>query len=129
MLESMSFSAAISNKLELSGISRKQTEDTTNASLTQKHKNGGETAETFAIPQIGLTCITWKEANTKTLDFPSASDIMGGHSIFDEPATYFASDICVSYRAIAFPKANNFPKVSSGKFVVTGCVMGSMFWR
>lgn len=112
IIETISLSKAVSIDLEMSGIVKKQTEERVNPTLKQKYEDAKQAAETFAILQIGLTCILWEETEasyvTKTFNFPLNPGLLGGDSISDELATKIDREICFSTKTIAFLQANNF---------------------
>lgn len=112
IIETISLSKAVSIDLEMSGISKKQSEERENPTLKQKYEDARQAAETFAILQVGLTCILWEEAEasyvTKTFNFPLTPGFLGGDSISNELATKIEREICFSSKTIAFLQANNF---------------------
>lgn len=112
IIEAISLSRAVSIDLEMSGIVKKKTEERVSPTLKQKYEDARLAAETFAILQVGLTCILWDEAEasyvTKTFNFPLTPGFLGGDSLSDELATKIEREICFSTKTIAFLQANNF---------------------
>lgn len=112
IIETISLSKAVSIDLEMSGIVKKQTEDRENPTLKHKYEDAKQAAETFAILQVGLTCILWEEGEnsyvTKTFNFPLTPGVLSGDSVSDELATKIEREICFSSKTMAFLQANNF---------------------
>lgn len=111
IIDTVSRSQAISLDLEMSGIS-KMTEERVNPTLKQKYEDARQAAETFAVLQLGLTCITWQAETgsyqTKTFNVPLTPAILGGDKISDELASKVEREICFSSKTISFLQSHDF---------------------
>lgn len=112
LLQTISLSEAVSIDLEMSGIVKKQTEDRENPTLQQKYNDAKQAAETFAILQVGLTCMLWEEKEgayvTKVFNIPLTPGFLSDDPVSDELATKVEREICFSTKTMAFLQAHNF---------------------